>query len=575
MRTTKSFFFASIAAIASAACGPNEPTPASSSSTSSSSSGAGGASLAGITGTAKDTYTSSVGDVVVPKTNSWSTIEAIVGDGAAQKSYPGSVDAQGNVRIPDVPEGPYQLVLTDALPANAPANAKPSKTVIVNDARSVELGYIYSYRADLQTLSKPTMLTLDATLGVPWQAVTKDMQGNVTQPLDDSLQFVVQNAAIFGLWFSQGTPKNGDTQIAGWANDATMTLFGTDKVPNPIIDGTKGDVLTILHNVSQTVGTPTPDGNPWNGHPFTSTQESFQPASFTMTDGGTSKLSGAFKPISQTSFAMDFRGSEWIAMIAESGVPYTGSYTEVVVFREPGAPEPATGTYSLLLDITPSPNTVYTNQNKDCQGATCDAAACGGPCDPGKMVLPGDFSHTYSYGDPFTSGQALLGIIYYFSNRVTSLLPDKTPERLVAKTNAIGPAAEANGKPIQPAVGFPKAIKVAGKDTPYDQITAGVGMTPVISWSAPRIGTPTHYTVAVVDLTDSMLADGSVQPRRMVANIITRGTDAVVPNGVMEKGRNYYFEVSAYVREGDNLAAPFHYAQHESFAQMFTGVVTP
>ena len=154
-------------------------------------------------------------------------------------------------------------------------------------------------------------------------------------------------------------------------------------------------------------------------------------------------------------------------------------------------------------------------------------------------------------------------------------MPDATSERVRGAISVLAPPSELSGKAIMPVVSFPTGIKVGGKDTPYDQVTAGVGVMPMISWSAPAMGTPTHYSVRVVDLTDKTLPDMTTQRRRNVAFITTKGTSAEVPEGVMEAGRHYYFEVTAQVQDNDDLAKPFYHSSHSSYAQIFTGIVTP
>lgn len=597
MRIFLSYFILPLFTLGALACGGNETGNNSSSSSSSSSGssssssgsggdgsggngsggngsggGSGGGSATGITGTAKNIFRPTTGEQILPRSSDWTSIEAIVGEGAARKSYPGSIDAEGNISIPDVPDGPYQLVLTSPPPANDPS-AKPAKTVVVTDARVLDLGRIMSHRSDLKSMTQSTFLSISANLSVPWQAYTEDGQGNVIQPLDDELIFMSQNASAWGGWSSTGTPQNGDTQFSNWSEDIFGMLIGFGLTPNPLIEGSKGDELAILHGVRHSVGMATPDGNPWNGHTFMAVEESFTPAPFTMTDGGTSMVSGDFKAVPQKMFALDYKGSAWNALL--TGIPRTLSYLDMSIYYEPGAPEPAIGTIAYLLSSTVNPGLVYSNPDPACQGANCDLGVCATQCDPGMDVLPGDYAHTYAYGNPFSDGQELANFYFYFQNRVTQLLPDTTSERVRGAISVLAPPSELSGKAIMPVVSFPTGIKVGGKDTPYDQVTAGVGVMPMISWSAPAMGTPTHYSVRVVDLTDKTLPDMTTQRRRNVAFITTKGTSAEVPEGVMEAGRHYYFEVTAQVQDNDDLAKPFYHSSHSSYAQIFTGIVTP
>src|SRR5262249_15339209 len=152
----------------------------------------------------------------------------------------------------------------------------------------------------------------------------------------------------------------------------------------------------------------TPDGNPWNGYMYMSTQEYFQPAAFTMTDGGTTPLSGAFQATPQKTFALDLKTSAFNALFG--GMTFDYAATDVRVILEAGTPAPGVGAFATLLDANVTAGTAYSNPNPACQGAGCDPMMCPSGCDAGTMVLPGDHAHMYSYGNPFKFGQELASV---------------------------------------------------------------------------------------------------------------------------------------------------------------------
>ncbi|MDC0747000.1 hypothetical protein [Polyangium mundeleinium] len=533
-----------------------------------------GGTTDGVTGTSKDLHRPTTGDVTV-RSKAWTKIEALVDQGGTLQSYPGTIDADGNISIPDVPMGPYLLAL-EGPPSQFP-NAPPVKTFVATDARTLEIGYLYSSRHDLTPISQPTYITFDATLGVPMQVATYDDMGDILTH-DDEIQVYSQNGMALSYIYPSSSPPednppaNGATQLSSWkidAQDAFVQFFGDV----PLIDASKGDEVTVVHGVTQQVGTKTDDGNPWNGYTYTATAESMQAMPFTMTNGGTSVVKGTFAPAPQKSFDLDYKGSAFNALLPNT--PLSVHSVGVSVDHEPIGPEPSIGSFVTLLNLSTIHGTTYSNPDPACHGTGCDPVACPSGCDAGTMVLAGDYTHTYSYGDPFTGGHKFAALFISFSKNVRSLLPETTSESLRGNLTLSAPVEELTGKPLAPTLGLPQNIKVAGKDTPYDQVTTGVGTTPEITWTAPALGSPTRYRVSVVDTTDLTDANGTLSTRRTIANVYVKSPNVTLPEGILQPGKFYFIQISATVRDNDDFAAPFKNAPRSTNATMFTGLVTP
>ncbi|MFO0760612.1 MAG: hypothetical protein U0359_29295 [Byssovorax sp.] len=535
--------------------------------------GGGGAETGDITGKVIDTYRPSSGEVQKPSPGSWVAIEALVPAGDGYTAFAGTISAAGDISIPGVPEGPYLLSLTNPLPSTL-ASGQLSKSFYGTSSRTLDLGAIYSGRPDIASMTEPTHLVLDATLQIPWQAYTLDGQGNVTQPLDDDVQFVSRNASVTGLFTATQSdtgdhpPADGDSSLSAWSIDARSGF--DDLGILSLVDGSKGDDFAVLHDVAAQVGM-ADDVDPWKGYAFTSTQEVWRPPGFTMKDGGTSVLSGEFTKVPQKSFALDYKGSAFNALFADLAVDNVN--LDIGLYLEAGTPEPAVGAYPTLLGLNVNSLTVY--QNPACAGPGCNEAGCPSGCDLGTLWPPGDHAHTFSYGNPFDFGQELVAMTLFFQKSVTTLLPEMTNENLNGLFTVQAPASELDGKPLAPTLGLPKDITVGGKSTPYDQVTAGVGTAPLVHWSAPSLGTPTHYRVNVIDLTDLTLKDGSTLRRRSVAVLNLTGTEVRLPDGILKTGRFYYMQVTAVAADKDDLSRPFYFPVHDVRATMFTGVITP
>jgi hypothetical protein len=518
-------------------------------------------------------YRPSTGEVIVPNGGSWTAIEALVAKPGGYDSFAGTIDDEGLITIPGVPQGPYLLALTN-LPSSTVSGAQLSKSYYATSSRALELGAVYSGRPDRATITKPTLLLLDATLSIPWKTYTEDDKGNVLQALDDQLQFVSRNGSVTGRITaapseaSKNPPADGAQALSAWSIDARSAFDDLGYLT--LIDGSKGDDFALLHDVSEQVGM-FDEKDPWSAYVFTSSQEVFLPSSFSMTNGGTSVLSGSFTKIPQKTFALDYKGTSFNALFA--GLPIDYVFVDLRVNLEAGAPEPAIGAYPELLHLDTA--SLVTYENPACAGPACNEAGCANGCDLGTLVPPGDHAHSFSYGNPFDFGQELVTLSVFFQKSVKALLPEMTSEYLNGLFTLQMPVAELDGKAMVPTLGLPEEITVDGKKTPYDQVSAGIGTTPALAWKAPSLGTPTHYRVTVIDLTDLKANDGSTLRRRAVAVFKVTEPHVTLPDGILKAGKFYYFQVAAVARDDDDLSRPFSYPVHEARATMFTGVVTP
>lgn len=544
----------------------------SSSSSASSTSSSSGAMGDGVKGTAIDSFKPSTGDLKKPNTTAWTSIAAI-----ADKVYPGTIDAQGNIDLPGVPQGSYLLALTLPAAANLP-NEQPVQLFYETDARVVNLERVFSGRPDIAPITQPTYLTLAASLAPAWHAYEEDMNGMVIEAREDQLEFVSRNGMVEGV-ISAGAslpedqpPTNGATSVFGWKIDA-QSVFGDFGFGRSLVDTKKGDDFHVLREVMEQEGMPSPDGDPWQGYFYTHATQSFDVATMTMTDGGTTAISGDFAPLTMKKFAMDYRGSAFQAQFGSA--PYDRTFTTFGVTYEAGTPEPALGAFAQLLNFSFPSGTKYTNPNPACHGAACDMAACGGTCDLGQMVPPGDHSFQYDYGNPFTSGQELVSVGVYYYHNVRSQLPEGTVENLLGSFLIEVPAGDLNGKPIQPTLGTPENIKVNNAATSFDAPTTNIGTTPTITWSAPTLGKPTHYRIHAFDLTDVKDSAGLNVRRRRVATFHVQGTSVTIPEGILLAGRYYYFQVAALMNENHDSAHPLVFATRQFTSTMFTGIVTP
>lgn len=82
----------------------------------------------------------------------------------------------------------------------------------------------------------------------------------------------------------------------------------------------------------------------------------------------------------------------------------------------------------------------------------------------------------------------------------------------------------------------------------------GVGLTPKLQWSPPRVGTATFYEIHILELSNKN--GNSVATR--IARFLTPATSLIVPQGLLKSGLGYVFRIRPWYLPGMNFAkTPF------------------
>jgi hypothetical protein len=547
----------------------------------------------GVKGSARDVYRVEGGESVAPaEATRWSSIVARAVEAVPAASYPGAMSAEGEIAIPDVPEGPYWLELTSPPPATAP-ELTPFRTYYELSERSFDVSRLLSYRPDVQSITQPTYLSVNATLSRPWQFGAIDTPGSDEVVLDDALFLYSRNAYVAtrtDLFFSAPAPGTPATEAPAdgaatlaWTFDA-KDAFGRYVGPGNehLVDGAKGDEMVLLHLVAKAARTAgaSPAGggtDPWRAYTYHSVEGELKAGAFSMTDGGTSEVRGSFAPVPQKTFSLDYKGSAFNDLLRDlPAVELNDSLVSLNVYHEPGAPEPAFGAFVDLLDFTIQHfrEPVDPLCNASTEPEICaDTTACPNGCnDAETLVLPGDHAYQYGYGNPLAGGQELASIVYTVNGDSNGPpIEGETPERLRAEFSVQAPADELNGKPVAPVVSLPRNVKINGQPTPTDVLSGGVGTTPTVTFDPPSLGTPTYYTIRVIEANDRKNAQGDVISRsRRVATIRSKSNSITLPEGLLQGGKRYYLQVGAHViDESESLQ---RFGARSASAVTFTGV---
>lgn len=470
---------------------------ASSSSASSSASTGTGGPASDITGTIVDTYINQGSDTAVP--NLAGTPIALVPSGNTFTTITGTVAPDGSFKIPNVPAGTVYVGLQ---------SAGSTDTFIVTDQRTLDLGYFYAGRQDVKPITtSPTNLVLNLTGMAPWDDL-------------DTLEIYSQGAASGGdlLAAAMTVPTAGDTALTALSTDAAA-LF----VPNQI-EAAKSDATYFTQLVTLTSGT----------FSYDSIGKSFQPAAFSLLDGATTPLAGAFTDVTQKTVTLDWKRSLFAGLASAVNPTAAVTTCSVYVFGEPGGATRSTNSYV--------PTILY-----------------------GSDAGVDDVSLKLAYGDPFPASWGPEAFIYAdFS--VPYLVPGTATMKHAHTTiDLSGTVTDVAAGAVKPLISPPSALKVGGKDA--FAVNTGVGLTPVLSWSAPTLGTSVLYQVNV------RLIDEAVSAGHFAGRFFTQGTSVTLPPGMLASGSSYFVRITA--QTAGSVTSPFKPATTGGTATAVSGVFTP
>jgi hypothetical protein len=430
------------------------------------------------------THVSEVGETPVPEDLSLVKLSAISGG----QTFPGTGAADGTFSIPNVPPGPYQLVIDRGK------------------------GALFSH----QVSSGARAITLDGAIGGRTDAVNATKTTNVTLQLSNVDAWDPSNpsAGFEFICFNNGAvdysavvtspmpPLMGVTSI-----NVTWDYFTANGIPI-LVDATKGDKPLYSQLSSRTL----PDSTT-----FGLLTKVFFPTPFTMIDGQPITISGAMSDVvADQPVSIDLRRSQFDALRAKANPnaqpwdaslrPYLGTNLQVI----------ASPFLKLHGDIA---------QGTDLM-----------------RFMPGivDVQWNGMYGNPYPAdwGPLAIALTVY---EIPVQVPGTTQPTTVQASNIIEDRLSAlSGNPIVPRISPPENITVDGQ--PLFGTLAGISLTPTVSWDPPAIGSANFYVVQLLEL----VAQGGQAMERSRGGGDTAGTSLTLPPGMLVSGHFYVLQVGAY-----------------------------
>jgi hypothetical protein len=392
--------------------------------------------------------------------------------------------------------------------------------------------YYFQYQSQYFTLTNANTLDLNAAI-----------MGRINQQTAPSPTMLTINASGLSSWVTNNTISMTSTNLGmsvdslgslnstlptASATTATLTfdygLGGT----RGLIQSAAGDTVVLIQN--QVFGTPVP---------YLSAQQSATVTGLTQTGGQSSAVNAVFTPLTQLNQNIDWRVPSFEAYLTDVSPTASVITSQAIIYGSTG--------YSTTTGVS---------------GGTASLVYL--PAGPGSPIVNGSIT----YGNPFPSNVALVGSFgTYF--QVMTQVSGATATPYYALISRAGPLSLFNGA-ILPTISPPRNVQVNGLSATGP--LSGVGVSPVITWTAPALGTPDRYLVNIFSLTNV----GGATRQTFVGGIRTKGLRVRVPPGVMNTGTQYLVTIYSSLNNGiDVEARPFGQSGISDYAEVVLGMLTP
>ncbi len=376
-------------------------------------------------------------------------------------------------------------------------------------ADSFDLGYDVAGRSDVQWPSSSTPVTFNVDGLDPWD-------------VNDYLQLTSSGCHAWGE--IAAPTKTASFATGASSGQVAFDWYGTGK---GLPDGSKGDAVYVYQGKSQTI--------PGGTFSYQAVSRAAQlPASFRVVSGVSQTQSVSLEAVSQTgSLSIDWRLSEFERYAPDIHPNSTPKTHMLLVDAEPhtltGIPSMVSRTPDMMILSLPS-------------------------------GTPDQDITTLTYGQFLPSFWVEFRQVHYKVGLSITAPGAATATELIGTIGRRDPLPASNGA-VLPAITPPRSPMINGIDA--FQSPAGVGTTPMFSWSAPALGTATHYVIEIASVVNSNGAT-AFEP---VAYLTTVSSAIRMPPGPLQAGTQYVGYLTAYFVTSDAPeTAPYRYSIPNAWA---------
>jgi hypothetical protein len=464
-----------------------------------------------VTGSAMVTYVSPGSRVSLPLPSEADLPEALVKDGSgAYVTLPGAWGtgaSAGTFTIPDVPVGEYILRL--------------GMSYLVTSTSAPDLGYLIGGRPMSERTPIATWSTLDLSINglSPWND-------------RDQIQFVSPQVGQMDVDSQlRAVPLIAPGDVSA-VIPMNLRMTNYSSYPPSLIEGSKGD-RAYLSQLSFATSA--------GGSSYWAMSRLGRLPSVDSPVSGRIPVAVALADVSgDHQLALDIRASQWAGALARDGNPkhlpacpadglfYSCSHNFSLVAKGGRAED------SLFYDTASLDLLLYQDRSPD-----------------GSDVQTG----VMNYGSPFSATQdpdwGVVFMAYWLMPVMHSLDQSTAAAEVDEQMFWSTYPTTAQAGPVVPPVTPATAITVGG--LPFFAGGQGIGLTPKVSWSAPRTGNPGMYAVTIRELLLKTSPPRTASPIRF--RIRTPHTSVEIPPGVLAAGKTYVFALNAMVATSPEAAA--------------------
>ncbi|MGO8971833.1 MAG: hypothetical protein ACLQDQ_19920 [Myxococcaceae bacterium] len=295
-------------------------------------------------------------------------------------------------------------------------------------------------------------------------------------------------------------PAAGGTTLVG-------SVFSVKDCGGPnTIQAAEGDSVVVEQmHVQQTA----------SGSFYLSMAATYDAPPLSLADGQNVTLAGAFLPVNQDqTVSCDFRLSQFAAAL--QGL------------------EPSGYTTSLNWGLNIIGVSYLTSQGWQPRQATSDILAYS-PSPPNVDAASGAMTFGIPAGYPFIP----VGLLTYDANQSFAFPGTTANNQQTVGFQTVFSLSDFCKNAVVPVMSPVRAITLNGADA--SKPLSGVGLTPLLAWSPPTIGTPTRYLIFI----NQFFKSGTQTLSGGVAEIETRDLQVQIPPGLLVAGNSYSIQLVA------------------------------
>jgi hypothetical protein len=400
-----------------------------------------------------------------------------------------------------------------SLPESGPVYlriAESPSAYIVASENTIDIGAVVLGRPDLVEASPGTQLSLDLDGLSPWQE-------------SDDLQLYVPNLGMWGLELARlglgGAPIDGETTVRGLILDLTSGFF----LGPALIDASKGDRAFAAQLV-------------WDGE-LRKLRRFGELSPMMMRDAQTTSASATLAELALTAtITIDWRRSAFAALANE--IHPRDVTLRNQAFFVATLPQGERGAYGPSLDLV--------------------QYVAGDQTDEARTIF-----YALPFETPFgliASPTALFDVQMTRSGATGTFLVDASSTYAVADYASLV---------LEPLVSPVLSPTIAGRDLFTPQTS--VGATPVVAWSAPRLGAPRWYHVYVY----RVFAEGTRLRRERLGHLRTSETAIRLPPDLLRPGEAHLISIFAFFTDGATAVGPYSGRPPDAGASILSAIFTP